>query len=363
MLQVSKIALAGTLKKVVAFIPKIKGSTNSGVISFLPDDPHVRLILSFPEASMESKCTLTSIEGPSETIALNGRKFLSIVAASDKEIELDTDEGYAVIKTGSTKWQEPMPNVSANRIKLPDTDPVKFDVYPLLKAMNTVRYAVDSDSVRPALFMIDVSDGRVRACNGFQYHEMSTDITGLTFTVPGNMVENFVAVLRYFDGEVEFYSDDNSYYFKNGDDLISIRKLQLKFPDLDRLLVRPLRSAVPALLQVRKKDMLDALKQVHLVLEDTYPYVELHIHKDTLMFRCTQKAGAFSVAEIKCIWDTKPRIVTFNAKYLAQTLKSLHDGDLEIRFGEDTKNSKSSMVVEGVGTWTMLNQANLSARS
>ena len=211
--------------------------------------------------------------------------------------------------------------------------------------------------------MIDVINGRIRACNGFQYHEVDTKIKDLTFSVPGTMTDNFISVMRYFDGDVEFYEDKNSYYFKNHDDLISVRKLQLSFPDLDRLLVRPLKSSVPALLQVNKGALTKALKQVRSIADDNYPYVELHLTQKEVLLRCTSKMGSDVVSQIEAKWAAKPRIATFNVKHLSQTIDSLHDGVLEIRFGTDTKTKKSPLVVEGVGTWTMLNQINLSSRS
>lgn len=362
MIKLSKIALGGTLKKVVSFIPKIKTSDYSGVVSILPMDDKVKLVLSYPEATIESICEATSSVNDEPRLAIHGRKLLPIVNASDKEVSLSIEGEFLEISSGKSKWREPMPNVAPKGIVLPDSPQAVFDVYPLLTAFNTVQYAVDSDSVRPSLYMIDVTDGRVRACNGFQYHEVSTKIKGLTFSIPGGIAESFIAVLRHFDGDIEFYSDDDSYYFKNHDDTISIRKLQLSFPDLDRLLVRPLRSEVPALLQVNKSELLKALRKTRLVVDDNYPYVELHLTKKEVLVRGTQKMGAEHISSISAVWDAKPRVATFNIKHLTQTIESLYDGTLELRFGPDTKKKKSPMVIEGTGTWTMVNQANLGTR-
>jgi len=363
MVKLSKTALVGTLKKVVSFIPKIKTSDYSGVVSILPMDGKVKLVLSYPEATIESVCdAISSTEGDT-TICIHGRKILPIVAASDKEVELTVHETFLEVVSGRSRWKEPMPRVGTKPIILPDTPTATFDVYPVLTAFNTVQYAVDSDSVRPSLYMIDVVDGRVRACNGFQYHEVSTKIPDLSFSIPGGMAESFIAVMRHFDGDVDFYTDDDSYYFKNGPDTIAVRKLQLSFPDLDRLLVRPLRSEVPALLQVDRNSLLGALRKARLALDDNYPYVEMHLTKQEILVRGTQKMGSEHTSVVKAVWDAKPRVATFNIKHIIQTIESLHSGVLELRFGPDTKKKKSPMAIEGVGTWTMLNQSNLGTRN
>jgi len=361
-MQVSKTVLSKTLKKVVSFIPRIKSSESAGVVLVTPLKDSIRLTLSYPEASIET--TVGAISETSETeVRVNGPKFLSIVSSADKEIVFTADGTYAEFRSGSSMWKEPMPNASLARVTVPEEKICSIETYPLLTAFNTVKYSIDSDSVRPALFMVDVSKGRVRACNGFQYHEVSTGVDDLTFSIPGGMVDSFCSVLRYFDGEIEFYSDDDSFYFKNGSDAISVRKSSFNFPDLDRLLVRPLKSAVPAVLQVRKNDLEKAIKRVRLALDDSYPYIELHLNKTELVVRGTQKSGAEAATTISCNWAAKPRVATFNVRYLMQTLNSLNEDLLELRFGADTKTKKSPMVMEGSGIWTMLNQSNLSKRA
>lgn len=363
MIRVSKIVLTNTLRKIVSFVPKIKTSEHSGIITIIPDGDNIKLVLSYPEAAMETLCQVVSSDGEDITAAVSGPKLLSMASVADKEIRLSMNENTLELVSEKYKWKEPVPTASNKGITLPKDVAVKFNVYSVLKAFNTVKYAVDSESVRPSLYMIDVINGRVRACNGFQYHEVDTKIDGLTFSVPGGMADNFISVLRYFDGDVEFYSDENSFYFKNNEDIIAIRKLQLTFPDLDRLLVRPLKSTVPALLQVNKSELSKALKQVKTVADDNYPYVELHLTQKEVLLRCTSKMGSDVVSQINAKWAAKPRVATFNVKHLSQTIDSLNDGVLEVRFGADTKTKKSPLVVEGVGTWTMLNQMNLSSRN
>lgn len=363
MIRVSKIALTKTLKRVVSFIPRVKTSDTAGVVTLKPTDNGVKLILSYPEAGMEAFCPTPEAPEQEDDLAISGNRLLSIASLADVEVRIQEVDGSIEVVSGSSKWTEPMPTVRRKSITPPTTDPITFDVYPVLTAFNTVRYAVQSDSIRPSLFMIDVKDGKVRACNGVQYHEVDTTIDGLTFSISGGMVDNFIAVLRHFDGEVEFYDTDDSIYFRNGEDTIGIKKLQVNFPDLDRLLVRPLRSEAPALLQIDKKQLSEALRKVRLSIDEKKPYVEVHLTQKEALLRVTQANGAEAVSKLPAVWDTKPRIVTFHAKYLARTLDSLPEGTLELRFGTDTKKQKSPLVIEGVGSWAMLNQAKIKARA
>jgi len=343
-------------------MPRVKTSVSAGVVVVDPLKDSIRLTLSYPEASIQTTVGALSEESEGQ-VRIHGHKFLDIVAASEKEITFKSDESFVEFRSGSSMWKEPMPTSPVIKIVCPKERVCGVDSYALLTAFNTTKYAIDQDTARPALYMVDVVDGRVRACNGFQYHDVDTKTKGLTFSVPGGMIDGFCSVLRHFDGEADFFEDDKSYYFKNGGDTISIHKLAASFPDLDRLLVRSLRSEIPSLLQVQRKDLITAVKRVKLALDENYPYIELHINKTEVVVRGTQKAGAEAATKIAASWASKPRVATFNVKYLLQTLNSLSDGLLELRFGADTKSKKSPMVMEGSGTWTMLNQSNLSKRA
>ena len=361
-MQVSRTVLVNTLKQVVAFIPKVKSSDSANVLHIEPLENSIKLTLAYPEASIQ--ITVGALSNPSENkIRINGSKFLSIVAAADREIVFSSDGIFTEIRSGTSMWKEPLVNTSTPSIVHSEDKVCDVSGYSLLTAFNTVKYAIDSDSVRPALFMVDVNSGRVRACNGFQYHEVSTDKPDLSFSVPGGMVDSFCSVLRFFDGNIEFFESDECYTFKNKNTLITIKKLSAKFPDLDKLLVRPLKSDVPALLQVEKAPLVSAIKRVRLVLDDNYPYIEMHINKSEILVRGTQKSGAEAVTAVPASWASKPRVATFNVKHLLQTLVNINDDQLELRFGQDTKSKKSPMVMEGSGSWTMLNQSNLAKRA
>jgi hypothetical protein len=210
-MQVSKPVLVNTLKKVVSFVPKVKSTTSASVVTIEPLQDEVRLSLSYPEAAIQT--TIGALSEPTEkAMRISGPQFLSIVSSADREIKFEADDTFATIRSGSSVWKEPMPNGSLAKISRPDDLVCTANSYTLLTSINTVKYAIDSDSVRPALFMVDVINGRVRACNGFQYHEVDSKIQDLTFSIPGGMVDSFCSVLRYFDGDVNFYTDDEFYY-------------------------------------------------------------------------------------------------------------------------------------------------------
>lgn len=361
-MQVSKAVLNTALKKVVSFIPKLKSSDAASIVVIDPLDDAIRISLSYPEASIQT--TIGALSDSSEKqLRMSGPQLLSIVASSDREVVFTADDVFAEIRSGSSVWKEPMPIATTPTIVCPDTKVCAINSYNLLTSVNTVKYAIDSDSVRPALYRVDITNGRVRACNGFQYHEVTNEVDGLTLSIPGGMVDSFCSVLRYFDGDIDFYCDEESYYLKNNKDLIIIHKLSSHFPNLDRLLVRPLKSDVPALLKVKRKDLTTAIKRAKIVLDESYPYIELHISSSEVVVRGTHRSGAEAVTSIPAIWATKPRVATFNVAYLLQSLSGLDADDLELRFGNDTKSKKSPVVFEGAGTWMMLNQANLTKRA
>ena len=363
MLVARKSDLLGVLKQVVTFIPRAKTSDSSSIVHLLPDPVGARLALHFPEASIEVLCPLKDGETFTEPMSFLGPRFLAIVARCSDEITITKDETKAVIVSGKSKWVEPLLATKNLRMLGRSDNPLTFNLFFLTSSIAKVRYALDTDSARPALYMVDIENGRVRACNGFQYHEVESDIAGLTCSLPGTLLDNFVKTLRALGSdELQFWCDQDQFYFATDTSTIALRRLEVTFPDLDRLLVRPLKSESPALLQVDRDELLAAAQRVQLATDDDYPYVEVHLTKSEVLLRCTQKLGAEAISSVKALWDTKPRVATFNVHHFVKSIEALDRGTVEIRFGQDSKTSRSPLTVEGVGQWSMLNQTMLSTR-
>ena len=352
---VKKIALVSTLKRIVSFMPKTSSEARESMVKVIASDSKIELVLSQPSVHMQSGCEAI-VADVGTPFVISGRKLLEIATTAETDVQFTFDGTRVEVSSGASKWLVPVFKANIPHKDVDMTPTITFDSYDLITGLNTVKYAAATDSVRPSLFMVDVEDGRVRACNGYRYHEVNIQEPGLTFQLPGAMIDGFISVLRFFDGDVGFMREGNRFYFQNNLDVFSMTKITAKFPDLDKILVRPLKSQSPALLKSNRSDLLNAIKKVRVASDEDYPYIEMHISKSEVLFRCSQNTGAEAVSSVAASWDNKPRIANFDAVSLQESIKAAWDEDIEMRFGRDTKDRRSPLVIEGDGAWSMLNQ-------
>jgi len=357
---VSKSELVSSLAKAVGFIPTATAGKTS-VVYLKPQEGKLRVAVSYPDVAFSTLCRSRG-EAPDNVVALYGRKFYDIVKQTSGDIRLTHEGAEFSIRCEGAKWVERPVRGSLEDPSFPEKVEAEIESHTLAEAFAEVQYVVDKATNVPSLSALDVHEGRIRGSNGSNYREVHTRVPGLTFQVSNSHVESFVKLLRRWSGKVEFSQTSTSYYFRHGDDVLLLRKLNTKFPDLDRSMVRPMKAQAQFILKVRRVDMEEVLRKVRVSSSEKFPYTELHLRQGELLARCVGDDEVEAVGKIEAIWNQTPRITTFNTHHLYAMVVNQTSEILEIRFAKDTKDRKSPAVIEGEDSWSLLTQLRMRPR-
>jgi len=357
---VSKTDLVNSLAKAVGFIPN-SASGKTSVVYLKPQAGQLRVAVSYPDVTFSTLCRSRG-ESTGDVVSLYGRKFYDIVKQTSGDLRLTHEGAEFSIRCSGAKWTERPIRGSLDDLSFPAKVEAEVESHVLASAFAEVQYVVDKMTNVPSLFALDINEGRIRGSNGMNYREVSTRVPGLTFQVSNLHVDSFTKLLKRWGGKIGFAQTSTNYYFRHEDDVLILRKLNAKFPDLDRSLVRPMKAQAQFLLKVRKVDMEEVLRKVRVSSSEKFPYVELHMRQGELLARCVGDDGVEAVGQIEAIWNQQPRIATFNTHELYAMITNQDTEILEIRFAKDTKDRKSPAVLEGENSWSLLTQLKMRPR-
>lgn len=360
-LAIAKEKLVASIAKAITFLPN-SASGRTSVVYFKPQGGRLRVAVSFPEATFSTLCDVQG-DATDDVVAVAGKKFAEIVKQTNGTVQLLFEGSEFVVRCPGAKWVERPVRGALTDIVAPDSISATVEAPDLLAAFQQVQYVASKETAVPSLYAVDVVDGLVRSSNGANYHEVHMRIPGLTFQVSNSHVESFVKLLKQWSGTIHFRENDSSYYFQHDNDILILRKLHVPFPDLERLLIRPIKVQAQSLLKVRKVDMEEVLRKVRVSSSPDFPYVELHMGQGELLARCLSGEGVEAVGKIEAIWNEKPRVATFNTNQLYGIVTNQKSEILEIRFAKDTKDRKSPLIMEGENSWSLLTQLKMRPRS
>lgn len=327
-----------------------------------------KLSIRIPSFEMNYNTTVTVSDIEEEDTAafyLNAKMLWRIVSGSSNgdvlNVIVDHGAGMVIISRESSRWQLPITkSVSYGFIEhYPETG-VAFDPSSVVESINRISGAVSLESIRPYLRAVNCVSGRVRACNGSMYIHSDTGQEDVDFSIPVHLLSPFKTYLKAYEGEsLTLSTTENAHHVIGHNDYISFAKPSIDYPDLDSLLVRPMRSQVPAVLRMGKEQISTALKNVGMFTDKDFGTIQLHIAADEVEIKCVKEDGAESISSLPCQWGSAVRDVTFNITDLQGVINSARVDDtdfVELKFANDTKDRKSPVVVEGENTWAMLNQ-------
>jgi DNA polymerase III sliding clamp (beta) subunit (PCNA family) len=296
------------------------------------------------------------------TFFVHGKALLDILkSCTDATITL-TDE-HMHIESNRSSWT--LPFVSSSLVP-PEREPnlpadCIFATNDFLSAINEVAYAIGGDECQPYLQILSVDDGKFRASDGKRYHEFDSKVSGLNLTMQYPLVKDMKSMLGsplWADtAEIEFHQESNYYVFVlPGVSALYIAKISVRVPDFDNIVVRPLKTQVPQLLKMSKRDLTSALKKVKLLSDKTSPVVEATLVSGEVTLKCNRRNGSEATTSIPARWSMSPRVVHFNVNDLLELVSTVGHDDLELRLGEDTRERKSPIVLEGDESWSMVTQ-------
>lgn len=362
-LLLQKVSLSQVLNKIVAFIPS--RNTSDHLVRLLWTDEGLSISVTLPEATIQTILTdvaVTNIQENNNHFWVSGRLLLDIVnkAGSDTlRLDFDSTNNKLVATTDDSQWSIPLTKAL---VRLPERGELVTQLLAseLTSALKAVSYAVGSDPSRAYLMLIDIVGGRARATDGQSYAEKTIENTDLNLSVFYSMITPLISWLSSStDQEVSLYQTATDFTFVIENNVVSLAKRNLDFPDLDRLYIKALKAQASSVLLVDRKTLISSLNRVKLVVEKDSPIVELCIEGQSMSLRCSKKTGAEAITHVPIKWGAATRTAHFDIAALLDLLRSTSEDMIELRFGPDIRTRKSPIVLQGNSTWSMLTQMNV----
>ena len=237
-----------------------------------------------------------------QTLVLPARKLLAILKeAPDGDIVIDVAGEFATVRAGTASWSLKLDDGSSYP---PLPDPAQVEMHPVgreafLGALKTVRHAVGRDSSRPALMQVDILAGesvrgngaKVTACDSVRFARTELNGFSVNMQIPSGALDSLVKTLEGSElDEVHTGETGAHLVFRIGSTVFLASKLMAKFPDVEKLLLRPaLENRL--LLTADKAELAGAIRRVRINADPETSAIGLQLSQGTLTAVARDKYG------------------------------------------------------------------------
>jgi DNA polymerase III subunit beta len=227
-------------------------------------------------------------------------------------------------------------------------DAVTLPAATMADALRQVVRAASTDDARAVLtgVLLAADDDGLRMVATDSYRlavrdlpESSVLATGQKVLIPGRALAELQRVIGDAE-ELQVRFGEREATFEAGGTRLSTRLIEGEFPNYRNLLP----TSYPNLLTVGKADMLEAIRRVKILAQDSTP-VRLLLGGDTVQLTAiTQDVGNAS-DEIDATYDGAEMTVAFNPDYLASGIDAIDSDDVTLA----TMDPMKPAVLRGVG--------------
>jgi DNA polymerase-3 subunit beta len=301
----------------------------------------LRVIATDLQLSVMAETEMVSTQRPGSAV-FPGKRLLEIMKQADgDDMALDVSEGKARIKIGRTTWDLMLMDGSEYP-PLPDTDEVDFapvDRAKFLSAISAVRYAAATDTVRPSLMLIDITDNKMRAADGVRLQQVPVDFP-LDAQIPIGAVDDLVKLLRTTDqNTIEVGETENNLVFRIATDVFIAQKLTAQFPDVEAMILRPALGNDKEL-NVDREDLIAAIRRVRVTADEETNAVIINLSKGKAEISARDKYGNFATEPLDARWDHADTMIGLNHKHLVEMLSMTDVKSCSFFLGKDIGTSR-----------------------
>jgi DNA polymerase-3 subunit beta len=312
------------------------------------------------ELSVVADSEVVTVQRPGAAV-FPGRRVMELVReAADADIVVDVKDGVASIRVDKTDWELQLMDGSEYP-PLPELDEIEFTTVErakFIQAINSVRYAAATESTRPSLQLIDISEGRIRASDGVRFQQTmlmkEAKVDGVTKQVPAipdiqipiNAVEDLLKLLRM--NELEFLDvgeSENHLVFRIGSDTFIANKMTALFPPVDEQILKPA-LANDEKLSCDREDLMSAIKRVRVTADEETSAIVFSLDEDKMTVQSKDKFGNMANETLDVYWKHGPRQLAFNHQHVLMMLEMADVKSCEFFLGADTKTRKSPLLLK-----------------
>ena len=304
-----------------------------------------------------------------QTLVLPARKLLAILKeAPDGDVVTDVAGEFATVRAGTASWSLKLDDGSSYP---PLPDPAQVEMHPVgreafLGALKTVRHAVGRDSSRPALMQVDISvressqprhggsgEVTVTACDSVRFARVTLPGFPVSVAIPSGALDSLVKTLEGSElDEVHIGETGSHLVFRIGSTVFLASKLMSKFPDVEKLLLRPaLENRM--LLTADKAELAAAIRRVRINADPETSAIGLQLSHDTLTVIARDKYGNRAAESVAAGWDGPDRLAVVNHQFLSDMLAAHPAASCRFWLGPEAGKKRSVLMLKDEETGTI----------
>jgi DNA polymerase III subunit beta len=263
-----------------------------------------------------------------QTLVLPARKLLAILReAPDGDVTVEVAGDRAVVRAGTASWSLVLEDASSYP-PLPDLDgaelhPVKRAAF--LASLKAVRHAVGRDAGRLPLMQVNIIAGddgnaRVTACDGVRFARTVLPWSGTGMQLPAGALDDLVKMLDDTDlDEIQVGDAGPALAFQVGGTVFLATRPQAKFPDVDKLLLKPA-EVNKLLLTADRGELSAAIRRVRINADESTSAIGLRISRDLLTVIARDTHGNRAEEAIAAGWAHGDRLAVVSHQFLSDML-------------------------------------------
>lgn len=299
-----------------------------------------------------------------QTLVLPARKLLAILReVTADDISIDIAGEYATVRAGTAIWSLFLADASEYPA-LPD--PAEVQMYPVgreafLGALRTVRHAVGRDAGRPSLMQVDIAvdehspdaAAKVTACDSVRFARTVLSGFPVSMQIPSGALDGLVKTLESSElDEVQAGETGNHLVFRVGGTVFLAAKVMAKFPDVEKMLLRPALEN-KLLLTADKADLARAIRRVRINADPETSAIGLQLAAGTLTVIARDKYGNRAEETVAAGWDGPDRLVAVNHQFLSDMLAAYPSGACRFWLGPEPGKKRSVLLLRDDETGTI----------
>ena len=292
-----------------------------------------------------------------------GKKLIDIVkTCEDAIINVTVGDDVAVIDCAGATWSINLMDAD-DYPEVPDAETagaVEVTRTVFANALMKVKGAAAKEGVRPALQMIDVSGGNIRASDGAVFRQVHVDeLESIEMQIPLGAVEDLIKLLRSTEAEkMGIGQTEDHLLFLIGGDVFIITKANVEYPDVEGLLLGPARKNKINLTSDRTQ-FINGIRRVRVTADEDTKGLIMVLTENKLVLKSRDKYGNFAEQVLDVHYVDEDRILGVNHENMIDALQAADSPSISVMLGEDSKTRKSPLFIEDKEVVAVLQQLKL----
>jgi DNA polymerase-3 subunit beta len=349
---IKKFVLQVLLEKAITVVPTRDVMPVLKCFQFQLDPQRLRVVASDLEMSLIASTPMVSVTTPG-TAVFPAKKLLEIVkSAEDGDVEVKVKGTTARICIGRASWTLQLQG-GHDYPAMPAITEAAFsaiDRKVFADAIIAVRYAASRDPSRANLNIIDITDGKLTACDGSRIQQIRISDFGINLRIPISAVDDLLRLLKITDLEfIDVGQSNDKLIFRFGGDVFIVSKFFAQFPDMEASMLRPALENRQSL-DCDRAELVDAIRRVRINADAESSAIALTLDSASVTVAAKDKFGNTAAETIDATFTGPPRTVMVNHRYLNDMINTYADATCSFRLGDDTKTRRAPILLRNETT-------------